>query len=192
MLIVYSTKKRAADLCRGSLALYSNKLKSKDIRIERHFGDRPWMQGAPGELKQVISNLVVNAADAVGDQGTIVITLGSVEQAGHAMLHILIEDDGPGIPPEYVPHLFEPFFTTKRDVGTGLGLWLTKEIVERHGGRIEAVARANGEAGAAFSIHLPISSNPLSVTASSREVSALRPSRPDGRIDNGNLIQKGE
>ncbi len=171
-------------LVESVLALCSNKLKSKDIRIERRFGEHPWVEAASGELKLVISNLVVNAADAVGDQGTIGIMLGSIEEAGHMMLHILVEDDGPGIPPEYKPHLFEPFFTTKRDVGTGLGLWLTKEIVERHGGRIEIVNRTDGGPGAAFSILLPISSNPLSVAASSGEVNALQPSGPDGRIDN--------
>jgi PAS domain S-box-containing protein len=146
------------------LSLYSNKLKSKDIRVERRFGDCPRVRAASGELKQVISNLVANAADAVNNHGTIAITLRRVEQGGHAMVQILIEDDGPGIPPEYKPHLFEPFFTTKRDVGTGLGLWLTKEIVERHSGRIELIPRANGEPGAAFGILLPHSPD-LSVVA---------------------------
>ncbi len=136
-------------------ALYSGKLKSKDIRIERHFGDCPPVQAASGELGQVISHLVTNAADAVHNQGTIAITLGSIEQAGHTILHILVEDDGPGIPPEHIPHLFEPFFTTKQDVGTGLGLWLTKEIVERHGGTIHLHPRSDGGRGAAFTILLP-------------------------------------
>jgi PAS domain S-box-containing protein len=184
-------------LVESVIALYSNKLKSKDIRIERRFGDCPRVQAVSGELKQVISNLVANAADAVQNHGTIAITLGRMEQAGNTMLHILVEDDGPGIPPEYKPRLFEPFFTTKRDVGTGLGLWLTKEIVERHGGRIEVVGRADGEPGAAFGILLPISSNPLSVVAGNGEVGsfqpsgAFRPSGPDGRIDNEDLLQKG-
>ena len=179
-------------LVESVLALYSNKLKSKEIRIERHFGDFPQVRAASGELRQVISNLVSNAADAVHNQGTIAITLGSMETAGHTMLHILVEDNGPGIQPEYKPHLFEPFFTTKRDVGTGLGLWLTKEIVERHGGRIEVVGRTDGEPGAAFSILLPISSSPLSVAAGSGAVNAFPPSGPDGRIDNEDLVQKGE
>jgi PAS domain S-box-containing protein len=177
-------------LVESVLALYSNKLKSKDIRIERHFGDRPWVQAAPGELKQMISNLVVNAADAVGDQGTIAITLGSVEQEGRTMVHILVEDDGPGIPPEYKPHLFEPFFTTKQDVGSGLGLWLTREIVERHGGGIEVVARTDGKPGAAFSILLPITSNPISAAGDSGEGGAFRSSRPDGRTGSEDPRQK--
>ena len=187
-----------AALVESVLALYSNKLKSKDIHVELSFGDRPWLQAAPGELKQVISNLVVNAVDAVGDQGAIAITLGSTEHAGRAMVHILVEDDGPGIPPEYKPHLFEPFFTTKRDVGTGLGLWLSREIVERHGGTIEAVGRTDGKPGAAFSILLPISAGPLSAATGNGEGNAVRPSgafrpsRPDGRTGDEDLRQKQE
>ncbi len=178
-------------LVESVIALYSNKLKSKGIRIERHFGDRPWVQAASGELKQVMSNLISNAADAVDNQGMIAITLGTIEQAGGTMLHILVEDNGPGIPPEYRPHLFEPFFTTKQDVGTGLGLWLTKEIVERHGGKIEVVARAGGERGAAFSILLPISSNGLSPAPSGDKVAVFQP-QPDGHIENQDFSQEME
>lgn len=170
-------------LVESVLALYSNKLKRKDIHIKRHFGDLPCVKAASGELKQVVSNLIVNAADSVGDQGTITITLGSTEQEGDTMLRILVEDDGPGIQPEHVPHLFEPFFTTKREVGTGLGLWLTKEIVERYGGRIELVPRADGESGAAFSIVLPCSPNLSEGTTRDCEVKVLQPFELDGRVD---------
>jgi|GEM_PF-2261952 PAS domain S-box len=142
-------------LIESVLDLYSNKLKRKDIHVERHFADCPKVHAVSGELKQVISNLVVNAADAVDSHGTISIALGSQEQADQTMLHVLVEDDGPGISPEYKPHLFEPFITTKRDIGTGLGLWLAKEIVERHGGSIEVIPRPSGQPGAAFSILLP-------------------------------------
>ena len=173
-------------LVENVLALYSSKLKNKNICIERHFSDGACVQAASGELKQAISNLVANAADAVGDQGTIAITLASSELAGQAMLHILVEDDGPGIPQEYKPHMVEPFFTTQRDVGTGLGLWLTKEIVERHGGRIEAGGRSDGKPGAAFRILLPISANRARAAANGGDDNALQhsgafgPSGPDG------------
>jgi signal transduction histidine kinase len=80
------------------------------------------------------------------------------------MLQMLIEDDGAGIPPEHLQHLFEPFFTTKKNVGTGLGLWLTKEIVNRYGGSIEVRPRVNGATGAAFCIVLPTTGNPSEVT----------------------------
>jgi signal transduction histidine kinase len=75
---------------------------------------------------------------------------------------VLIEDDGPGIAPEHIDRIFEPFFTTKKDVGTGLGLWVSKEIVDRHGGSIQVLSSQvrqksqNGSAGAAFSILLPL------------------------------------
>jgi signal transduction histidine kinase len=179
-------------LMESVLALYSNKLRSKDIRIERKFGDCPWVKAASGELKQVISNLVANAADAVRNQGTIAIRLESIEEAGRTMLHIQIEDDGPGIPPEHKQHLFEPFFTTKRDVGTGLGLWLTKEIVERHGGRIEVVDRTDRGPGAAFSVLLPAGSDLAGVADSDSDLKALQPAGPGSRIDGENSMQKGE
>jgi signal transduction histidine kinase len=65
---------------------------------------------------------------------------------------MLIEDDGPGVADENKERIFEPFFTTKRDVGTGLGLWVSREILERHGGSIELAERENGSRGAAFTV----------------------------------------
>jgi len=72
----------------------------------------------------------------------------------------VIEDDGPGIAKEHINRIFEPFFTTKKDVGTGLGLWVTKEIIDRHGGSI-AVQPGNRseQRGAAFTIQLPLTTN---------------------------------
>ena len=71
---------------------------------------------------------------------------------------MVVEDDGPGIPAEHNERIFEPFFTTKQDVGTGLGLWVTKGIVDRHGGTIHLVPRnGNGATrGAAFAVQLPV------------------------------------
>ena len=74
------------------------------------------------EYESALQNLLANALDAVANHGTIAVTLWGLEQGGRTMLNVLVEDNGPGIPPEHRPHLFEPFFTTKRDFGTGLGL----------------------------------------------------------------------
>ncbi len=138
------------------LRLYSNKLDSKNIRVEREFGDCPPMIGVAGELKQVVSNLVSNAVDAVASDGTIRISLKRSEN-GQGGVQFVIEDDGPGILPEIQDRIFEPFFTTKKDVGTGLGLWVTREIIERHGGTISVNARdgKEGPRGAAFVVRLP-------------------------------------
>jgi PAS domain S-box-containing protein len=132
--------------------LYSNKFVSKKIRIERHFGKCPPIRGVQNEVKQVLSNLISNAADAVAVGGTIIVTLRCVEEDGRTTVHMLIEDDGPGVADENKERIFEPFFTTKRDVGTGLGLWVSREILERHGGSIELAQRENGSRGAAFTV----------------------------------------
>ena len=140
-------------------SLYANRLQGKAIRVNRQYSDCPPLRGASGELKQVVSNLVANAADAVGMRGSIAVTVGPIEKNGVTKVQILVEDDGPGIPAEHMQSIFEPFFTTKKDVGTGLGLWLSREIVERLGGSIEVVPREYGLSGAAFSILLPTGSS---------------------------------
>jgi signal transduction histidine kinase len=132
--------------------LYSNKLQSKRIMIERHFGKCPPVRGVQNEVKQVLSNLISNAADAVDIGGTIIVTLRCVEAGGRTTVNMLIEDDGPGVADEHKERIFEPFFTTKQDVGSGLGLWVSREIVERHGGSIELAEREDGSRGAAFSV----------------------------------------
>ena len=71
-------------------------------------------------------------------------------------MEITVADSGPGIPPENRPHIFEPFFTTKQDVGTGLGLWVSREIAGRHGGSIEVSSdRDHDLGGAVFTVFLP-------------------------------------
>jgi PAS domain S-box-containing protein len=148
----------------SALRLYSNKLEAKSISIEKEYGACPTLQGSPGELKQVIANLISNAADAVGPNGRIRVVVApspsipggsSTEQR----ISLIVEDDGPGIPAENLHRIFEPFFTTKEDVGTGLGLWVSKEIVERHDGSISADSRRDRSLpGAVFTVHLPLES----------------------------------
>lgn len=144
------------------LRLYSNKLTSKSIRVQREYAGCPSLFGIPGELKQVISNLVSNAVDAVGTNGEIRFGLHGVDNGNGGRVQVVIEDNGPGIPAEHLERIFEPFFTTKKDIGTGLGLWVTKEIVERHGGSITVTSQngPDGLGGASFVIELPCTSDP--------------------------------
>jgi PAS domain S-box-containing protein len=138
------------------LNIYSNKFKTKNITIQREFGDCPPIRGLAGELKQAVANLISNAADAVSDNGTIRVKLECVETSDGQLVQVLIEDDGPGIGAEHRDRIFEPFFTTKKDVGTGLGLWITKEIIDRHGGSIEVHSRKDKHTtGAIFNVLLP-------------------------------------
>jgi two-component system NtrC family sensor kinase len=104
------------------------------------------------QLQQVFLNLINNAIDAIGQQGEIVI---STEVAGNGNLVIDFSDTGPGIPPENLEHLFDPFFTTK-DVGkgTGLGLYISYDIIKKLGGTLSV---KNGKTrGAVFTITLPV------------------------------------
>lgn len=138
------------------LKLHGNKLKTKNIHVQREFDECPPVTGLPGELKQAVSNLISNAVDAVSDKGTICVRLSCVTNADGVAIRAVIEDDGPGIAAEHVDRLFEPFFTTKPDVGNGLGLWVTKEIIERHHGTIKTHPRIQGGlGGAAFDVLIP-------------------------------------
>ena len=147
-----------SELIETVLRLYSNRLKNKNITVVRDFGSCPTVFAVAGELKQVISNLVSNAADAAPDHGTIVMRSRSFQDSQGTVVQLEVQDDGPGVASENLDRIFEPFFTTKEDVGTGLGLWISKEIVNRHGGSI--AVRPGGEngasMGAAFTVTLPL------------------------------------
>lgn len=139
------------------LKIYDNKIRSKSLNLELQLSPGcPAVYGLQGEMKQLIANLVSNAADAVGHAGKICIIMKPSSREHGPGVELLVEDDGPGIAVEHRTHVFEPFFTTKKDVGTGLGLWVSKEIAERHGGSIEVATNGgNGLGGAVFVVFLP-------------------------------------
>jgi PAS domain S-box-containing protein len=137
--------------------LLDNKLQSRNVTVLREFDTCPPVVAISGELKQAISNLLSNAADAVSENGKIWVRLSCIPSNDNQIVQIQIEDDGPGIAPEHAKHVFEPFYTTKDDVGTGLGLWVTRGIVERHGGTIDLHPQNDiPRRGAIFTISLPI------------------------------------
>lgn len=143
-------------LIESVLALYSNKFNTKNITVMRDFGECPPVQVVRGEMNQVVANLISNAADAVGHNGEITIRLVCKQRPDGPVVHLAVEDDGPGVTEENAQRIFEPFFTTKKDVGTGLGLWVVKEIVERHGGSVAVNSHnGNGSCGAIFTVQLP-------------------------------------
>jgi len=144
-----------SSLVESVLRLYSNKLNAKNIQIERNYGDCAPIRGVLGELRQAFSNLMANAIDAVGNDGKITVTASNISSETDPAIEVIVADDGPGISAENIDRVFEPFFTTKRDVGTGLGLWATKTIIERHGGTIAIRPPCDGVQGAAFILRLP-------------------------------------
>jgi len=141
------------------LKLYENKIQSKSIAVELDLVECPLVYGMHGELKQLVANLVSNAADAVGNGGKIRIAASPASLGNEQGVEIKVADNGPGVPAENRNHIFEPFFTTKEDVGTGLGLWVCKEIAERHGGRVQlSLSKDGGLGGAVFTVFLPLDS----------------------------------
>jgi signal transduction histidine kinase len=126
-------------------------------RIELNLEDsKPlWVRADPQQIKQVLINLVQNAAESIRNDGTITLSVGvqrSPSRKKHGLAALEISDTGKGIPPELEKRLFDPFFTTKEG-GTGLGLPIAARIVDKHGGLIRY--RTNPEGGATFSVVLP-------------------------------------
>lgn len=102
------------------------------------------------QLQQVFVNLLINATEAISERGQVIVDYGVSED--HGMVSVRIQDTGCGISPEVLPRLFEPFATSK-EKGTGLGLAVSRRIVEEHGGALTADNRASG--GACFTVTLP-------------------------------------
>ncbi|HEX3322329.1 MAG TPA: PAS domain S-box protein [Terriglobales bacterium] len=140
------------------LQLYASKLKKKQVRVEKRF-HKVEIQAYSGELRQLFSNLIVNALDALQPGGCLYLRVGrgtDRSTPGRSGVRVVVADNGTGIAPEHFEHLFEPFYTTKKDSGTGLGLWLSLGIVRKHGGSIRVRSRTQGAAaGTVFSIFLP-------------------------------------
>jgi signal transduction histidine kinase len=133
-----------------TLSLIEPRLKD-GIEVVRDYGPLPRIRCYAGQLNQVFMNLLINACDALGRQGTITVRTRPSELG----VRLEFADDGPGIPPEIQRRIFDPFFTTKPvGKGTGLGLSISHGIVERHGGRIW-VEPSPGR-GTTFVVELPL------------------------------------
>jgi len=136
------------------LGLYGSKFKSKDIRLSvEHDGCCAQVLAVAGEIRQVISNLLVNAVDASNLNGVVRIRTSRVLLNGSIYIRVTVADTGSGIPAVIRSRIFEPFFTTKEKVGTGLGLWVSEQIIEKHEGHIR-VRSIEGK-GTVFSVFLP-------------------------------------
>jgi PAS domain S-box-containing protein len=146
-----------AELLRTIMALYMGRLLVRDISVEMNLLSVPNVLCLEGEIRQVINNLVRNALDAMGTGGRMLIRLHSQTdgRSGIKGVRITVADTGEGISPEIRSHLFEPFQTTKEQTGTGLGLWVSKGIVEKHGGYIRTKTRRGAGHGTVFTVWLP-------------------------------------
>jgi signal transduction histidine kinase len=127
-----------------------HQLTSKGITLESSGPADLWITADQEQMRLVLLNLVLNAIEAVSENGQI--KVATEETDGSREIILSMTDNGPGIAPEDLSRIFEPYFT-KRPGGTGLGLALVRRIVEEHGGKIQATNQPEG--GARFEIRLP-------------------------------------
>jgi len=161
----YRDSKGATDIQLGPLVnslmpMFASRTRNKGIEICPEIDDDAEVFAIAGEIRQVIANLVSNSIDALGTGGGTVrirVSAGAEWSDGRRQgVRLTVADTGSGIPDEVRGKIFEPFFTTKRDVGTGLGLWVCKSIVENHGGSIRMKSAATaGRSWTVFSVFLP-------------------------------------
>jgi len=140
------------------LRLYSSKLLGRQIRVARRYRGSCEIAGYSGELRQLLANLLVNAVDAMPEGGSLQVRVatGRDWSSGREGIRITVADTGSGIPRDKLRQIFEPFYTTKKGTGTGLGLWVSRGIVQKHGGSIRVRSRTErGATGTVFFIFLP-------------------------------------
>lgn len=164
-----------AELLRTILALYTGRFLVRAITAELEFIPAPSIFCLEGEIRQVVNNLIRNAVDAMPLGGRLVIrihpqTSSINNQPPRQGVRITVADTGEGIAPRILDHLYEPFQTTKEITGTGLGLWVSKGIVDKHGGIIRARTRRGDRHGTVFTIWLPSESIHLVSSESADEM----------------------
>jgi signal transduction histidine kinase/DNA-binding response OmpR family regulator len=115
------------------------------------------IRGFPGQLRQIFSNLIRNAAEAAPQGTEVVVRVRSICRGGHEGARITIHDRGPGIPSDVRRQIFDPFFTTKELKGSGLGLWVSRNLVMDHHGTIRfRTSTREGASGTTFEVFLPV------------------------------------
>jgi signal transduction histidine kinase len=147
------TATRITNVLDSVLMLFGPRLVSAEIKVDRcERAPSATVLSTPGELRQVIANIVGNAIDAMRTGGRLRVRIAQVGKS----VRLTMADTGMGIPKEVLPTIFDPFVTTKGETGTGLGLWVTAEIIKRNGWKIRVRScRRPGRSGTTFYIVIP-------------------------------------
>jgi PAS domain S-box-containing protein len=144
----------------GVLAMYSSRLKTAFIAVDREYLTHEKLHCFNDELRQVFANLISNSLDAIKSKGRLRVRITSIrmwDDARTRAIRVTVADTGEGIPLELQKRVFEPFVSTKENTGTGLGLWVSEGIIKKHNGRI-VLRSCTGPArhGTVFSLFLPL------------------------------------
>ena len=149
------------EVAESALRVHERKINTKGIHLVKDLAQEATLETHPGEMLQLLSNIIGNAVDALHDSGTLSIRVRKSALA----VHVTITDNGHGIPDHLLEQIFDPFFTTKGEQGTGLGLAISKSIVEGHEGTISTHSSTRtGQSGTAFHISLPIERRSASIS----------------------------
>ncbi len=151
-----------SELFDAVLDLYRHRIEVLRVSVVRQYQSEDAVMGFPGQLRQVFSTLLLNAVDAVGQGGTVVLRIRrgcERRQTLRPGVRVSVADNGPGIRKEDRAKLYEPFFTTKGERGNGLGLWISRGIIEAHHGALRfRTSTAPARSGTVFSVFLPSAS----------------------------------
>jgi len=140
-------------LLNDALRIYKPRCDANGIRVETRFESQRKVIVRKGEMMQVISNLVTNAIYAMPRGGVLTLTILDEPNS----IALCVEDTGEGIPQDALPHVFDAFFTTRKTIGTGIGLFIAKQFVEGHGGRIKIESSTASEThGTKVTVNLPL------------------------------------
>jgi PAS domain S-box-containing protein len=155
-----ATEVKLGEIVESLFAIFGPRMKHKGIRAQAEIRDDVEIQAIPSEIRQVVANLLGNSIDALDHGGVIRVRVSHARQWTRNWrrgVRLSVADTGSGVPARIRAQLFEPFFTTKKDAGTGLGLWISQNIVENHEGSIRMRSSTRpGKSGTVFSIFLPV------------------------------------
>jgi PAS domain S-box-containing protein len=125
-----------SELAAQAIRVYGPKCRDAGISLKEDLNSTRQVVLRKGEIMQVISNLIANAIYAMPEGGTLSISVGDIDSSNGSGVLLTVKDTGVGIPAEHLPRIFEAFFTTRSTIGTGIGLFVAKQFVEGHGGKI--------------------------------------------------------
>lgn len=152
-----ASKTNLFELLQGVVSLVEETIAKGRRKIELMPGFQGEIEAFPSELRQVFTNVIKNGVEATAEGGNIKIYSEAVQQSGQEGVIVRIVDDGIGIPEQLRGRLFNPFVTTKEENGTGLGLWVSRSIVEKHGGSIRLYgSTSKSSSGTTVAIFLPL------------------------------------
>jgi len=151
-----ASRASVSDIAEHALTIYEPRCTAAGITVKRAVAPSTKIVLRRGEIMQVISNLIANSIYAMREGGTLSLSVSDVSDPKDGVV-LTVEDDGAGIAPTDLPRVFDAFFTTRTTVGTGIGLFVAKQFVEGHGGRINIESNSESEKhGTTVRVFLPL------------------------------------